>query len=186
MTVSQKKRDIGGHAMLNETWKAVVGYEGIYEVSDIGRVRSLDRPGRRPGWRLKGKILKQTIGSHGYLTVNLHNRAQITRTVHGLVAQTFFGPRPYGQEARHGVHGRLDNSVENLEYGTHKENEKDKIRDQVYSAGVAVICDNSTEFESIAEAAKATKCQISGIVRCCQGKLKQSGGHIWSYKHADN
>lgn len=99
-----------------ENWRPVVGYEGLYEVSDLGRVRSLRRA--RP------RILKPGRMSGGHLSVAL-GRGN-SRTVHSLVMEAFVGPRPEGCEVRHldGVHQH--NSLGNLEYATRSRNAQDK------------------------------------------------------------
>lgn len=114
-----------------ETWKPVPGYEGQYEVSDYGRVRSIERwvaysNGR--GRRQPGRMLKLMPDGNGYLRVTL---AGATRHVHILVLQAFAEPRPPGMDACHGPGGRLDNRwPENLRYGSRSQNlGADKHRD---------------------------------------------------------
>lgn len=118
---------------MSETWRPVVGCEGCYEVSDLGRVRSLDRSDmwiqrvRGGGDALvtrtwKGKILRPGVASNGYPTVAL--RLQ-TRTVHSLVARAFLGPRPEGLEICHSDGNRLNARLANLRYGTPQENAAD-------------------------------------------------------------
>ncbi len=119
-----------------ERWLPVVGYEGLYEVSSHGRVRSLDRPRPQQAvgrgmWPRKGRILKLRRDSRtGYLTVGLsaHGK-QTTRKVHALVAEAFIGPRPKGQYVRHGSADKTDNRACNLCYGTPAENSADALRD---------------------------------------------------------
>ena len=110
-----------------EIWKPVPGYEGKYEVSDQGRVRSLDRPCVGKDGRSEfhpGKILNpdKTIRG-GYLDVSLRDgEKRKHRTVHSLVAEVFLGERPNGCDVMHLNGDRTDNRVENLRYGTRKEN----------------------------------------------------------------
>lgn len=118
-------------ADLTERWLPVPGWESLYEVSDLGRVRSLPRRGGR-GWK-GGRVLKHYVGasSRGYPTVSLSRGTgtQKTRQVHQLVLEAFVGPCPPGQEARHGPAGKLDASLLNLCYGTRSENVRDRTRD---------------------------------------------------------
>ena len=121
---------------MTELWLPVVGFEGCYEVSDRGRVRSLHRIVKHPreGYerRLKGRMMALQISrtNCGYRTVRLYqDGVGKTFTVHSLVAEAFIGPCPEGQEVLHGAAGVLNNSVENLSYGTHTENMRDKRRD---------------------------------------------------------
>ena len=115
-----------------ERWLPVVGYEDRYEVSDQGNVRSLwHQWGPRP----KPRPLKQrphAPGPDGRLAVMLYAplRKPALRLVHHLVLEAFIGPRPEGQETRHGPGGALDNRLVNLRWGTHLDNVTiDKERD---------------------------------------------------------
>jgi hypothetical protein len=111
-----------------ERWLPIVGYEGFYEVSDLGRVRSLPRV-TRDGRRIAGRILALGRHKHGYPVANLwmDNRYR-TRTVHALIAEAFLGPVPDGMEVRH-VDGDAARCVLlNLTYGTHAENMQDTLR----------------------------------------------------------
>jgi len=124
----------------SEKWLPVVGWEGFYSVSDAGRVRSEPRVVTRRNGRiypLKEKILSPTANSWGYMQVSLRKPGVERKVhVHQLVAEAFIGPMPFGQETRHGAGGQLDNRVSNLSYGTHAENEADKVRDGTRLCGV--------------------------------------------------
>ena len=115
-----------------EKWLPVVGYEGVYEVSDQGRVRSLDRTDAR-GHRIRGRMLRlvsqAATGPDSRQTVSIHwGGVQRTRLVHHLVLEAFVSPRPDGLEACHGDGDARNNAVSNLRWGTHKSNEADKLR----------------------------------------------------------
>jgi hypothetical protein len=123
-----------------ENWLPVDGREGEYEVSDQGRVRSVDRviqtrngsrwkPGAAgtPGIRrLKGRTLRPGRNASGHLYVVLGGRD--SRTVHALVAAAFHGPMPEGCEVRHLNGNPGDNRPDNLQYGTRSENAEDSKR----------------------------------------------------------
>lgn len=103
--------------LIDETWKPVIGYEKWYEVSNLGRVRSLrvrnkhvDRPRTTP------LILKFNITSTGYLAVSLRGDCPKHPSVHALVARAFIGPCPKGLEIDHINRDRKDNRVSNLRY----------------------------------------------------------------------
>lgn len=105
-----------------EEWRPVVGYEGLYEVSNLGRVRSLDRyvKGKGESYRLhKGKVLSPGIKSDGYLIVNLQRRMFY---VHRLVTEAFL-PNPDNlPEVNHKDEDKTNNRVDNLELCDHKYN----------------------------------------------------------------
>ena len=112
-----------------ETWKPVVGYEGFYEVSDLGRVRSLPRKGSKrletwkDGYSQRGCVLKPQKRKNGYLFVNLcRNGEKKMANIHRLVAEAFI-PNPRScKEVNHKDESRDNNCVENLEWCTHIEN----------------------------------------------------------------
>lgn len=105
-----------------ERWLPVVGHEGLYEVSDGGRVRSMPRA------RTKGGLLKPMLDRYGYHWVTLPGEArrQCRRAIHQLVAEAFIEPRPDGTEVRHLDGNPGNNRPANLAYGSHGENMRDK------------------------------------------------------------
>jgi NUMOD4 motif-containing protein/HNH endonuclease len=112
-----------------ETWKPVVGYEGLYMVSDLGNVRSLRRSSRP---RLRGDLLSPGMSAKsGRFKVALcRDSKQKTVYVHRLVLEAFVGPCPEGCEALHGPRGPLVNSLDNLSWGTRSQNQgPDMLRD---------------------------------------------------------
>ena len=114
-----------------ESWLPIAGYEGSYEVSDLGRVRSLDRlvPHGARLMRVDGRILKQLVNSRsGYLAVSLClGGKNHTFTVHRLVANAFLGPRPELLECCHSNGDPLDNRAANLRWDTHQANVDDAV-----------------------------------------------------------
>lgn len=119
----------GAAARWDETWRPVVGYEGLYEVSDLGRVRSVTSDGRQRRRRL-GRVLKQGNAPHGYKTVGLSKGSAgvETLTVHCLVLTAFTGPKPTGKETRHLDGDPGNNTLGNLAWGTRSENSQDTVR----------------------------------------------------------
>lgn len=105
----------------DETWKPVPGYETKYQVSDLGRVRSLPRwTGQR---NMSGKVLSpggQKCYGHETVALGKGN----SKTVHSLVMLAFIGPRPHGADILHMNHIPWDNRLDNLRYGTRSENLK--------------------------------------------------------------
>jgi hypothetical protein len=102
---------------VSETWLPIPGYEGRWDVSTEGRVRSLPRR------RTRGGILRQRINKRGYMSLVLGSE---THEVHRLVALAFIGPRPVGHEVRHIDGDRQNARASNLAYGTRSENVLDK------------------------------------------------------------
>ena len=110
-----------------EEWRPVIGYEGIYEVSSLGRVR---RVGASTGARV-GLLLKPSNDGWGYPKVTLsHENRRRTYKVHILVARAFLGPPPDGMEVNHRDFNRENPAVTNLEYVTSSAN-----HDHAYAHG---------------------------------------------------
>lgn len=109
-----------------ERWVAAFGYEGVYEVSDLGRVRSVTRQVRTKDgrtWTAKGRVLSPAIDKAGYPFVSLKVAGkQRTHRVHRLVLMSFVGPPPEGMECLHRDHNRANPGLVNLRWGTHAEN----------------------------------------------------------------
>lgn len=110
-----------------EIWKPVVGYEGRYEVSNLGAVRAVHST--RSG---SPRPLAQTTDSHGYLSVTLYKGDGLAGRksfgVHQLVAAAFIGEKPAGLDVNHLDGLRANNSSTNLEYVTRSENIKHAVR----------------------------------------------------------
>lgn len=115
-----------------ERWLPVVGWEGLYEVSSHGRVRSVERTFLRADGRLctwKGRILRQSYMGNGYAKVTMSRESRMqTRSIHGLVLEAFVSPRPEGMEACHGDGNPKNNRIENLRWDTKQSNTEDKRR----------------------------------------------------------
>lgn len=113
-----------------EIWKGVVGHEDSYQVSNLGRVKSLARRVRLKHWSgtvstraVQERILKpgmQLKSGHVSVAIGKNN----SRLVHQLVLEAFVGPRPAGRDTLHLNHKANDNRLENLRYGTRSENLK--------------------------------------------------------------
>ena len=121
-----------------EVWRDIPGYEGRYQVSNIGNVRSISRalsrkigrgltPNRQVLARLGGRVLSPGIASNGYLTVSLAPERR-TYCVHDLVLSAFAGSRPGRHVCRHLDGNKLNNQIQNLAWGTYAENADDMAR----------------------------------------------------------
>lgn len=127
--------------MTGEEWRPVVGYEGLYEVSDQGRVRSLPRHGTR------GQILKPYVGNRGYPTVNpARDGENRTLPIHRIVAEAFLGPRPEGLVVRHLNGKHNDPRLANLAYGTPRQNQIDSVMHGTHSRAVRTHCPTGHEY----------------------------------------
>lgn len=121
--------------MPNEQWKPVAGLEGAFEVSDHGRIRSVDRMVRfvdkagQEQHRLKrGKVIPAHKINSGYLVAHMSlDGRRVARTVHSIVAEAFIGPRPKGMDVCHNDGDRLNNRADNLRYDTRAGNHADRI-----------------------------------------------------------
>ena len=109
-----------------EVWKAIPGYEGYYEASNGGSIRSIDRVvlhGIHGTCKQKSKVLKYALDAKGYCRVALSIKLKLsTFTVHRLIALTFMGPRPDVHQINHIDGVKTNNSLANLEYCTQSEN----------------------------------------------------------------
>ena len=187
--------------MIKEEWKDILNYEGMYQVSNLGKVRSLDRI-RRNGVNdsdiciQKGQMLKQAKQkASGYMFVSLSKNG-ITKgfTVHRLVAQAFIpNPNRYGC-VNHKDENRQNNRVDNLEWCTYKYNNNYGTKIQRYKQTMRSNCGRKInqydlegnfirKWDSVIEAEEyLNKKRASvGICSCCKGKLKKSYGYRWEY-----
>lgn len=171
----------------NEVWKDVVGYEGLYQVSNLGRVKSL--------WFGKERILKLGRNIFGYLTVGLHkNEQQKTCKVHRLVAQAFIPNPNVLPEVNHKDENKTNNSIENLEwcdtkynsnYGTRNQRISEKCTNGKCSKPVLQYTLDGKfvkEWKSTRDIKRNLGYDQSHISKCCNGKIKSSYSFIWKYK----
>ena len=194
--------------MPSEEWRDVSGYEGFYQVSNLGRVRSLDRVCEQVGvtkeycdnYTKRGKILKQNV-RHTYdkrgrtpyyrhiVTLYDENGARRYFKVHRLVAQAFV-PNPDNKPfVNHIDCDPSNNAASNLEWCTPKENVAwmDKLNRRnskvVSVKATDVKTGIETVYESLEAAEDATGCSKAHICGCCRGYSgrKTSGGFYWSY-----
>lgn len=131
---------------MSEVWKPVPGYEGVYEVSDLGRVRSLDRLDAA-GHRRKGRIMRLTARPDGYVQAGLHfggHRKQLF--VHRMVLLAFVGPAPEGMEACHNDGNRTTNALTNLRWDTPSENQRDCVRHGAHNNASKACCPAGHEY----------------------------------------
>lgn len=181
-----------------EEWKDIKGYEGLYQISNLGRVKSLSRKvfNGNGYYIMNEKILKPKKTQVGYLKVRLCRKDIY---IHRLVAESFIPNSNNYPEVNHKDESKTNNRVDNLEWCTHKYNlsygsRKDYRKHfckeyNIKTKGKKVICLNTNEvFISIREAARTYKTHTSYISKACKGIRKTAGKHpitgeklMWKY-----
>lgn len=177
----------------NEIWKDIPGYEGFYQISNMGRVKGLERTivyKNNYVHKYESKVKKQKITEDGYLRVGLNkSNNQKWITVHRLVALAFI-PNPNNKETvNHINENKKDNRVENLEWMTRIENQSyGTARERATKSKSKKVLQLTTngelvkEWSSAVEAEKTGKFSNSHICSCCKGRRKTHKGYIWKYK----
>lgn len=174
---------------MNEIWKDVKGFEGLYQCSSEGRMKSLDRFDSR-GRKIRGKILKPYCDKNGYFKINLYENSVVKRCwVHRLVTETFI-PNPYNLPCvNHKDENPSNNCIENLEwctyqyninYGTARQRTKEKLNKPVVQYtldGVFVA-----EYPSAKDVKRLYGYDNGHIGECCNGKRKTAYSYVWRYK----
>ena len=158
---------------MKEIWRDIEGYEGYYQISNMGRVKSLERTVRcNRGYRtIPEKILEGVDNGKGYLKVNLCKEGKVMQPlVHVLVATAFLENPQNLPEVNHKDENKYNNCMDNLEWCTSQYNVE-------YSKAKAVIGINKVsglimEFPSTMEAERQTGINHSNICACLKGKYK--------------
>ena len=160
-----------------EEWRDIPGYEGFYQASNLGRIKST--------LFKKERILKTRKHPTGYELVNLKNK---TYRVHYLIALTYIpNPQKY-KEINHRDENKQNNKVENLEWCNRKYNcsygSLPKKVGERFGKKIALIDEDRKErcyFESAMSAERTLNVDHSSIIKCCKGKMKTAGGYRWKY-----
>lgn len=173
---------------MEEIWKPVVGFEGLYEVSSLGRVRSLDKIvgypwGIKKTARKRGKVLSPKIANTGYHEVVLigHDGSRNNKRMHRLVAEAFI-PNPNNYPViNHIDENKLNNIISNLEWCTVRYNTEEytKKRNLIYQYDLSGNL--IREWNSITRAGEYVNGDKTGIQHCCAGKIKTFKNFIWTY-----
>lgn len=164
----------------NRTWKYLF-YDKRYIINDIGEILSLHWSGTD-----SIKNITPSITKDGYYKVSLtHNGKLKTFLVHQLVAQTFISnPKNY-KIINHKDGNKLNNSVENLEWCTQKENVRHAVKHGLCNTRKVAQYDlygnYISDFKSITDASKKTNINKTSIGKVCRLEEKTAGGYIWKY-----
>ena len=178
---------------MKEVWKDIQGYEGKYQVSNLGNVKSVNYN------RTKKEHLLGLYSRRGYLCVVLSKNCICKKfSVHRLVAQAFIENPENLPQVNHIDENKLNNRVDNLEfcdskynnsYGTHiQRGLKTKKLRNCKTGGISVLQFTKAnkfvnEYSSIHEAERCTGIYKGNICACCKGRYKSAGGYIWKYKN---
>lgn len=171
-----------GFAM-KEIWKPVLGFEGLYEISNLGKVRAL-YSGNHGAFK-PGRIVADYPHQNGYLFVTLYRPLKVPekgrgtvhkgyhRSIHSLVLEAFKGKRPKGKVARHLDGNKVNNSPDNLKWGTYAENAEDAKRHGTFVLGEKNGYSKMTNDQVL----EARRLRDIGVA--CQTIANQFGVH-WS------
>ena len=169
-----------------EVWKGIDGYEGYYQISNLGRVKSLDRVDSI-GHKRKGKIMKLTPFD-GYLNIILTKNAKRKRfKVHRLVAETFIPNPEMNPTINHKDEVRSNNKVKNLEWCTDEYNVNYGNRTKKYTAKrtkpilrISIDGKEKKIYGSMKEVSE-DGFDRRNVHSCIKGRLKKTGNYIWKY-----
>lgn len=159
--------------MVQVAWKPVHGYEGLYEVSNYGDIRSVAKG---------GIILSPAKDDHGYFRVCLyHNGTAKNKRIHRLVAEAFLPNESRLPEVNHINGNKTDNKVENLEWVSTKENIIHAYRSglKVQTRKTPCMRSDGMVYESYLDAQNKTGIPAGNISQTCRRKRKTAGGYGW-------
>jgi hypothetical protein len=186
--------------MEQEIWKDIPNYEGMYQVSNLGRVKSLPRKRKGNGdstCMVSERILKGKIDKYGYLVFALSKNAKMHHfTSHKLVCIAF-SPNPNPEvfnQINHKDGNKLNNRIDNLEWCDAKHNNQEALRiglrggkpynprtDSSPINQYGLNGDFIKRYDNLAQASRETGIKNTAIGNCLGGRSKSSGGFRWSF-----
>jgi hypothetical protein len=177
-----------------EVWKDIIGVEGCYQISNLGRVKSLERYTEN-GRHVLERILKTRVNKQGYEYVSIQkNNKRVSIKIHRTVAQAFILNPSNFLEVNHKDENKLNNCVDNLEWCDRRYNAN-------YGTAMARAAKTRADNHILEinqytldgkfikrwrspidiERASNKKMRATNIIACCRGKYKTSYGYIWKY-----
>lgn len=170
---------------MEEIWKDIEGYEGLYQVSNFGRVKSLDRLDSA-NHKLKGKLKSTSIRPNGYVNVILYKNSQRKGySVHRLVAETFIPNPEQKPQVNHKDEDKTNNTVLNLEWATNKENVNhgNRTTKAMIKMSKEVYCfETGKTYINARHASEALGVSRECVRDVCLGKQTQTKGFTFTYK----
>lgn len=180
---------------MEERWLPVVGFEGRYEVSDLGRVRSLPRivtysvvdyrngVTRMVSYPVDGTVLRPAAQKSGHMYVNLGR--SVTRRVHRLVLTAFVGLCPEGMEGCHRNSDPSNNALSNLRWGTSTDNKADMVAADRHARGTRMptaVLTEATAAQALALRGKMSQASISRLLGVGRSTIQAvHDGRTWKH-----
>lgn len=168
-----------------EQWKDIDGYDGNYQISNYGRLKSIQRDNKNQLTN-EDKICKVRENTYLYFNLSLNSQKK-TCKIHQLVMEYFGSEKPFDNaEINHKDGNKLNNHIDNLEWSTRQKNEQHAWNTQLkdFSQSVKQFDINGTllkEYPSIKVASESLNIISTSIVKCCSGQIKTAGGYKWEY-----
>ena len=172
---------------MKEIWKPLTNYKGLYEVSNFGRIKSINKT--RPVFnkttiKIPEKIVKGYVNpTTGYKGFNIKNKYLL---IHREVAKAFIPNKSNKPEVNHKDGNKLNNCVDNLEWVTSSENNKHKFKVLGYKQKPRnckpIVClETNIKYPSIIEASRKTGISRRNIQFCLNNITKTAGGYTWKF-----
>jgi hypothetical protein len=173
---------------MEEVWKGIIGFEERYEVSNLGRVRSLLNT--RQNKNVSSKILKINLNHKGYPIVTLVKNCKYKgKSIHRLVAEAFIENPNNLPHVNHIDGNKLNNNVSNLEWISNTDNIRHAFRNGLFKRGGKIVLMYSLsgefmgEFDILSDVTKKFGVESGNITRVLDGRYKQANGYIFKYKN---
>lgn len=172
---------------MREKWKDIKDYDGLYQVSNLGNVKSLGNKSNHK----EPIILKPTINKNGYMAVRLQKDKKVKYIfIHKLVAEAFLRKKKENLQVNHKDGNKRNNKVNNLEWCTASENIIHSFKIGLRKPTIKKVyqLDKNNNliniYKSAKEASKKTGVYYTDITQCCRNEIKSAGGYIWKYESA--